>query len=279
MARFAVVALVAALASGAGAARAAEGVQTPDFPAVRNDVAVTLWLKRNTSLPPGEAVVFGPDNVLVVVTDDAVPGAAHRVALRQEATSIDFVARTGGRSVGGEVEIACPTRHVRPVALTLYAGSDLTGDRIYTEGPDQGWRPPKPGSAAALAMERVCGPASAPALTTAAAPPSPPRPAAPPPGPVRAAAASRPAAAGPGGAARVQIGAFNSQAAAREAWDRLVRAFPAETAGKALKVEETVVQGRQYFRTFVDGFATGAAAKAACAAFSARGQACFVRGG
>lgn len=155
-----IVATLAALLAGAGPAIAAPEPEPimPPFPTARDDVSVMLWLRRNTSLGVGRSVVFGPDNVLVIV-DDAIDAAAadvHRVSFRQEATLVDFVARTGGRSVRGETDVNCASGQVRASAISLHAGTDLRGDEITKQGPDADWRFPAPGSASALAMAEVC---------------------------------------------------------------------------------------------------------------------------
>jgi hypothetical protein len=311
MVKFALPAALLSLVAGAGVAQAAAppANETPAFSTARDDVSVMLWLRRNTSLGAGQSVVFSDDNVLVVMSDviDGVRPSVHRVSFRQEATKIDFVSRTGGRSMRGSADVDCTTGRVKAQGITLYSGQDLKGDQVLAQGADVDFRSPVYGTASALVVGEVCrqgrpaaGPqvASAPprplpppAPAPAPAAPAPPRPAivqntlppppapaapAPPPAPPPAPAPA-PAPAQASAGVMAQIGAFSSQEAAQAAWAKLSSSFPAELAGKTVRIEPAVVNGQQLFRTSVEGFASEAAARQACAELMARSQACFVR--
>ena len=345
--------LLTALAAAAPALAAAPAPNTtPPFPTVREDLAVMLWLRQNTSLRAGEAVVFGRDNVLVVASDerDGANPQVHRVTFRQEAIGIEFVARTGGRSVRGLADIDCSTRQVRAQSVALFTGSDLRGEQITTQGPDVAWRAPLPGTASAIVVGEVCAaprsarptapapaaPAPAPATIASLPPPRPPirttpAPAAPPPAPVVATApipappavrtmpeatqlppvrsaqapaappaappppAPRrpatptatprppvatppaPASAAAGAPMMAQIGAFSTRGQAEAAWSKATASFPEGFSGKTVRIEPTVVNGATVFRTYVQGLANEAAARAFCAQLTARSQACFIR--
>jgi hypothetical protein len=313
MVKPALPAVLLSLVAGAGAAQAAAppASETPAFSTARDDVSVMLWLRRNTSLGPGQSVVFSDDNVLVLMSDviDATRPSVHRVGFRQEATKIDFVSRTGGRSLRGAAEVDCTTGRVKAQGIALYSGQDLKGDQILAQGPDADFRSPVYGTASALVVAEVCRqgrpsgnaqvasapprplpspappPAPAPPRPAASRPeivqntlPPPPAPAAPapppapPPAPVPA-----PAPAPAASTAIAQIGAFSSQEAAQAAWGKLVTTYPAELAGKTVRIEPAVVNGQQVYRTSVEGFASEAAARSTCAELMARSQACFVR--
>ena len=307
----AVSVVLAALVAGTAPGWAAAPPEMPPFSAARDDVSVMLWLRRNTSLRLGQAVVFSPDNVLVVSSDtvDAAAPSIHQVSFRQEATQVDFVGRTGGRSIRGSAQVDCTTGRVKASSIALFSGSDMRGDQITSQGPDVDWRAPVAGTASALVVREVCTPRRAPPPQTAYAPPLPragptiatatlppaprpapaptpaPAPAPPPPAPAPVAPAPpRPAPAPAPPAPRAaesgmvaQISAFSSRESAMAAWAQLSQSFPNELFGKTARIEPAVVNGAQVFRTSIEGFPTEAAARSACAELMARSQACFVR--
>jgi hypothetical protein len=96
-----------------------------------------------------------------------------------------------------------------------------------------------------------------------------------------AAAAPRPAAPTPApaatGAARVQIGAFSSQALADKGWNDAAAVSPGIAAGKGKQVETVEKDGKTLFRTSVTGFASRADATAFCDRLKAAGKSCFVK--
>jgi cell division protein FtsN len=256
-------------------------------------------------------VVFSPDNVLVIASDTVEAGQpqVHHVSFRQEATQLDFVSRTGGRSIRGSADVDCMTGKVKAQSIALYQGSDLSGDQITSQGPDLDWRAPVAGTASALVMGEVCmqrtpprvasnvppplarpapAPAAAPApavLPVPAAPPRQPAPAptlaaaSPPPPPAKPPAppAAPAVAVNDGGITVAQIGAFSSRQLAEGAWSRLASTFPTFLSGKTARIEPVTVNGEQLYRTSIQGFSSEAQARATCAELMARSQACFVR--
>ena len=271
----------------------------PSFPTVRSDAAVMVWVSRNTSLPTGQSVVISPDNLLVVVSDvpDAANPSIHRVRFRQEATHIDFVSRTGGRSVDGEADVDCVTGQTRARSVVLYSGTDMKGGRVAAQGADADWRAPFAGTASALVMGEVCGyrqppvvaavappaPASRAAIAPLPAPPAPaaipapipPRATAAPPAPVAPAPAAPRPATGPFTA---QLGAFGSREAAQAYWGDVAAAFPGEFAGRTVRITSVQAGGQTLWRVGVPGF-TEADGRSVCATIEAAGRGCFVRVG
>jgi hypothetical protein len=304
MTRYSTAAALVLLATAAPAPLwAAEANVTPPFPTARADAAVMVWVSRNTSLPTGRSVVISPDNFLVVVSDvpDAANPSIHRVRFRQEATHIDFVSRTGGRSVEGEADVDCVTGATRARSVVLYSGTDLKGARIAAQGADADWRAPFAGTASALVMGEVCGyrQPTPPAVVAAASPPPAPRaviapipaprPAAPPPAPApipapippRApvAAQAPPAPTAPRAAPgpyTAQLGAFGSREAAQSYWGEVTGAFPAEFSGRTVRITSVQAGGQTLWRVGVPGF-TQVDGRAVCATIEATGRGCFVR--
>jgi hypothetical protein len=309
----AVLALAAASLASAALAAAASESPTPPFPTGNDEGAAMIWLRNNTSLGVGRFVAFGPDNVLVVLTDEVSTKTPniHRVSFRQEATKVDFVSRTGGRSLRGSGEINCATGSFRAETIELFSGTDLKGERITGEGPDKVGRVPRAGSAPAIAAMQVCSgdsaalaplsspvsrrepvatgtelpPARAAAPPPVAAPPEPgPPPPAPPPPPTRRAAAAPPPAPPPapvseGAQPLAQIGAFATREAAERAWGDIAGLFPTLVAGKTMRIDPVTVNGAVMYRSAIAGFADAADAQALCARLMASSQTCFVRRG
>jgi hypothetical protein len=140
---------------------------------------------------------------------------------------------------------------------------------------------PEPEKPAPLPPPRVVA-AAPPALRTAPVVPTPlpPIEAAP-----RATATALPAARAPASAPAAtasvaggfgaQIGAFSSRELAEKGFADVGRI--ASTSGRGKRVEPVEVNGSTLYRTTVTGFADREAAKAFCAALSAKGRACFVK--
>lgn len=84
-------------------------------------------------------------------------------------------------------------------------------------------------------------------------------------------------AAAPTGGAKVQIGAFPSAAAARQAFDALGKTFPSQIASKSLEVETAIVGSRTFYRANVAGFPALQDANAFCRALKTGGKACLVK--
>jgi hypothetical protein len=91
-----------------------------------------------------------------------------------------------------------------------------------------------------------------------------------------AAAKPAPATAAPG-KSMVQIGAFSSAALADKGWSDTAALMPDAMSGKTKKVESTVKDGATFYRAYVGGFSSSAAAQSFCASLKAAGKACFVK--
>ncbi|QDL93381.1 SPOR domain-containing protein [Paroceanicella profunda] len=134
------------------------------------------------------------------------------------------------------------------------------------------------GSDSQFALSRSASPRQRPAdLRMAAATP---QQTAPEPTPVAASPAQAPAPAAvaselPKGTMMIQLGAFDSADVARSEWSRL-SAQHADLLGKRqLVIQRTVSSGRVFYRLRAAGFDDLAAARATCAALTARGPACI----
>jgi hypothetical protein len=77
---------------------------------------------------------------------------------------------------------------------------------------------------------------------------------------------------------RVQIAATGSDAEAQAAWRSVRKAFPSETDGRALSIQQAEVKGRVVRRAIVTGFPSADAAKAFCAKLAAADRGCLLRG-
>ena len=150
--------------------------------------------------------------------------------------------RQKGRAIARQMEMAASTRAVpeRPTASAAVqpAGTPRVAGRA----------PAKPAPAAAKPA-----PAPKPVATAAARP------------------APAPVATAAGGKWRVQLGAYNGQAAAQGQWSAIARKVPA-LAGLRPSYE----QAGAFTRLRVGPLANRAAADRACAAAKGAGQACFV---
>ncbi len=126
---------------------------------------------------------------------------------------------------------------------------------------------------AALAPVKTISPA-VPAVTPAAS-----APAAAPPAPVKPAAPVLAGAYSPafkaGAKYVVQIAAPSTEAAALSEWDRRAKASPELFSAAEKLVVKADVNGRTVYRLRAGAFATGADADAFCAAYQAKGGACF----
>lgn len=74
-----------------------------------------------------------------------------------------------------------------------------------------------------------------------------------------------------------QIGAFSSEALAQKGWSDVAALMPTQMAGKSRKVEMGAAGGKTFYRAFVGGFATKAAADSFCASLKAAGRGCMVK--
>ncbi|MFZ4125012.1 MAG: SPOR domain-containing protein [Rickettsiales bacterium] len=77
---------------------------------------------------------------------------------------------------------------------------------------------------------------------------------------------------------KIQLGAYGSEAEAKQNWARISSKYASQLGGYSHIVAQAVVNGRTVYRLRVTGYATADAAKQACAKLSAAGQACFFAG-
>ena len=120
---------------------------------------------------------------------------------------------------------------------------------------------PIPGAVSSSTGGNVSAPVAAPA-------PAPVAMAAVPPAPANEAA--------PSSGAAVQLGALNSQAAARHQWHKVAARYPDLFRGKAPEITQAAVNGKTYYRLRVAGFSGEREAERFCARLSAKGGACTV---
>jgi len=271
-----------AILTAAAPVMAAELGDMPPFPTDRSDAAVFVWLSRNTSLPVGRSVVVQPDNVLVVLTDTPDPAAPaqRRVSFRQEATHIDFVARTGGRSLEGDADIDCATGRTKARSVALYSGTDLRGGQVALQGADPEWRAPFAGTASAIVVAEVCSQTTAPPAAASAPTYLPPvgPPPAPAPTPLPPIGPPPPAAEPPAqtGPFTAQIGAFGSRQAAEAYWAEVAAAFATQLGGRTAAITPVTAGGQTLWRVGVPDLPENTA-RTLCAALEAAQRGCFVR--
>jgi hypothetical protein len=94
---------------------------------------------------------------------------------------------------------------------------------------------------------------------------------------VAAAAAPMMTATATPAAGWAQIGSFTSAALADKGWRDTVAFAPAVMAGKGKQVQPASVNGKTYYRTFVTGFPSRAAAEAFCGKLTAAKKPCIVK--
>lgn len=90
--------------------------------------------------------------------------------------------------------------------------------------------------------------------------------------------AASPAAGAATGPFKVQVGAYKSEAEAKQMAARIAAKFGAALGGKAHTISRADLPNGTFYRLRFGGFATADAAKAACAKLSAGGQGCFFAG-
>jgi hypothetical protein len=207
----------------------------------------------------------------------------------------------GGRSMAGEVAVDCQGKLTRLKFMRVYAEPQLKG-AVVREFPTQtAWVEPEPTSLVRAVLEEACryfrpasrtrpgaaarapassaaAPTGAVSVTTAATPPAPrPETSARAAAPARV-AAPQPAPPAPAGAAagryRIQAGSYLSASDAA-AQGGVVRGRVSELP--AARVEAAAVGGRTHHRVLFDGFASQAAAEAACRRVREAGAPCLVK--
>lgn len=123
---------------------------------------------------------------------------------------------------------------------------------------------PKP--AATAAATPAAAPAMAP-VTTAAATPAPTT--------AKSAAEAREVSGLQRGTRLVQLGAFDSEAITRKAWDQLVARNPDLLGSKSLYIERTTANARVFYRLRVAGFSNVDQTREMCEALRSRGIDCI----
>jgi cell division protein FtsN len=74
-----------------------------------------------------------------------------------------------------------------------------------------------------------------------------------------------------------QIGAFSSTALADKGWHDTVKFAPDAMAGKGVQIQPASVNGKTFYRTYVTGFPSHAAAEAFCGKLKAANKPCIVK--
>jgi hypothetical protein len=77
---------------------------------------------------------------------------------------------------------------------------------------------------------------------------------------------------------KIQLGAYGSEAEAKQNWARISGKHAAILSGHAHTIMQAVVNGKTVYRLRVAGYATADAAKQGCAKLTAAGQPCFFAG-
>jgi len=301
----------------AGPALADDDLGTPTFPVSMQRDVVSRWIAGSTNLPRNAALVFGPDGVVAILSNETKPGenGIRKVSFREEATQANYVTRMGGRSIAGVTDIDCRARAVKLASLTIYAGSNLQGREISHMGQRTDWRVPTPDRVLSRVVNGACGagrptvvaaaadtsrpaagglkpaieapPALRPSLSPSVRPEPAPKPAAKaapvaapkPDAPKRE--ASKPSNArgdnGAEGGVLVQVGAVGSQAAGGQEWDRIARQNAEAFKGRSRQIAKASVNGATVYRVLVGGFSSRTEAESFCRTLQAAGRACFIR--
>ncbi|HUZ13441.1 MAG TPA: SPOR domain-containing protein [Caulobacteraceae bacterium] len=192
-----------------------------------------------------------------------------------------YIYRGGiGRAKAPPVEVGAPLGDFKSPAPPGAAANDATaGLVIYRTGAP----PPQASNAASPVFAPPPEQPQPRPVEAAGAPPPPP-----PPPAVAVHAASQPSALGAladavanrpasEGAGWAQIGAFSSPALARKGWTAIARFAPAAMAGRGEKVEPVKKGGATFYRTYITGFESGAAAQRFCERLRAASRPCLVK--
>lgn len=90
--------------------------------------------------------------------------------------------------------------------------------------------------------------------------------------------AEKPAAAASSGSYKVQLGAYKTEAEAKQTAARILGKNGDVLSGKPQSIVRADLPNGTFYRLRIGGFATPEAAKAACSKLSSRGQGCFYAG-
>jgi hypothetical protein len=224
---------------------------------------------------PYKTIPADPGGAITPDTDKAVFEAAQ--AASPPGVQVETVDASDAPLIA-QAQAATPSE---PVDLRPAPATPATAPR---PAPPAAMRPrieekaPEPAPRAAVRIEPT--PAPAPAQQAARTPP----PARPAPVEQAAAAPARPAAPAPRpapaatGSVSAQLGAFGSEATARDAWNRYRAAAPAAFSGQTPSISTVERDGKTFYRLRTGGFASRADAQAFCSRASAAGAQCIVAG-
>jgi len=213
------------------------------------------------------------------------PASLATEAARVEAPAVALAAEDAAQ---GELVLAAPEAMAErvvaesgelpmPVPEELAADADTSAD-LALGGPSAD--APLPGAAEPaaagprpmnrppnlfVARARPAAPAAEPAVAKVASTPA----------PAPAAAVAREASGLQKGARLVQLGAFDSEAITRKAWNQLVARNPDLLSSKNLYIERTTANARVFYRLRVAGFSNTDQTREMCEALRARGVDCI----
>lgn len=230
-------------ASGAAAAPAPSALAEEDGPQGELVIAAPTVLAAE-ALAAGEDLPLPP-------SDDAGGGA---VALIEAPTAIEAVDPANSSALVAEALGETPPADAAALAEAALDPAEA--------GPGPMRRPSN------LVLARAAGPAAD--ATPAAAKPAP--------KPAEAEAAqsrTRETASTRAGSRMVQLGAFDSEALARQAWNILASANRDLLASKSLHVERTTANARVFYRLRVAGFENQSQTRTMCEALRARNVDCI----
>jgi len=242
--------------------RAVAAPSLPPFPASETTPQIGRWLATQTDLPPASVVLIGPGYVFAYIKPDPPSETAGIVwkQVREEVTDLEMDNRLGGRSA-----FDCARNTATASNVVIYAGNSLAGEPGRSV-PASDWLTANPGLYLMDLARAACHPGfRGPFAETgsyAAAPAAP------------ALRAPAPPASGP--EHWVQVGAFVNAAAANQRWREIQRLLPAQSAGRALRLEPAGHAGKTLLRALAGPF-RGSDAQAFCAALKFRGGDCLVR--
>lgn len=187
----------------------------------------------------------------------------------------------GGRSMSGAATLNCPRGLVRLTRLVIYADPGLKGAEVRRYPPQANWVRPEPTSVLSAVMQGVCAAssrsASRPPAETSRPVPASPSSIATAPAPEKRVRASTPEPRSNGpiqGSFRIQVGSFPTRAGAEAGAAALRQSAPELPSAH---FETARVGPATYHRVLIDGFASAAAAEAACRGLRASGTACLVK--
>jgi hypothetical protein len=221
--------------------------------------------------PQGELVLAVPDFPTVSLSDD---GGDLRMPVQEEGPAF---------LVGRDAEAPAPDTSDEVAALVAAALGERAEDADDAAAAAPG---PRPRGRPAGHVVRATAPASAPApasteVRTAAASPA----ATPAASPATAPARPAPAAAAPAppvevtrlnpGTRLVQLGAFDSEAMARQTWGQLVGRHGDLLGSKSLYLERATHNARVFYRLRVAGFQNTDQTRMLCESLRARGVDCI----